>query len=160
MGCHVPALLLFARQQTRGEADAQDLVQEALVECWGGRPDSAPPAAARVYATIRRRAADWGRSQDRRTRREAAACEGVEDGWFDGGVEERERNRMLQEAIGELPGDCREVLTLKTWGGLTFAEIAQALGIPANTAASRYRYGLEHLRQVLRRQNRLEMLKG
>ncbi|RPI95425.1 MAG: hypothetical protein EHM39_11765, partial [Chloroflexi bacterium] len=31
---HTPALLLFARQQTRSEADAQDLVQEAIVESW------------------------------------------------------------------------------------------------------------------------------
>ena len=31
---HVPRLLLFARQQARSEADAQDLVQEAIVEAW------------------------------------------------------------------------------------------------------------------------------
>jgi RNA polymerase sigma-70 factor (ECF subfamily) len=38
-------------------------------------------------------------------------------------------------------------VTLKVWGELTFAEIAIALEIPANTAASRYRYGLEELRK-------------
>lgn len=42
----------------------------------------------------------------------------------------------------------REVVTLKVWGGLTFAEIAEALEIPANTAASRYRYGLIELRKL------------
>jgi len=40
------------------------------------------------------------------------------------------------------------VITLKIWGGLTFAEIAAALEIPANTAASRYRYGLAELRKL------------
>ena len=33
---------------------------------------------------------------------------------------------------------------------MTFAEIADALGIPANTAASRYRYGLDKLQAHLR----------
>jgi RNA polymerase sigma-70 factor (ECF subfamily) len=42
----------------------------------------------------------------------------------------------------------REVVILKVWGELTFAEIAEALDIPANTAASRYRYGLEELRKI------------
>jgi len=40
------------------------------------------------------------------------------------------------------------VVTLKIWGELTFAEIAEALEIPANTAASRYRYGLAELRKL------------
>jgi RNA polymerase sigma-70 factor (ECF subfamily) len=47
-----------------------------------------------------------------------------------------------------LPDIYREVITLKIWGELTFAEIAQALEIPANTAASRYRYGLVELRKL------------
>jgi RNA polymerase sigma-70 factor (ECF subfamily) len=39
---------------------------------------------------------------------------------------------------------------LKLWEGLTFEDIAGVLGIPANTAASRYRYALEKLRGRLR----------
>jgi RNA polymerase sigma-70 factor (ECF subfamily) len=39
---------------------------------------------------------------------------------------------------------------LKLWEGLTFEQIAEALDIPANTAASRYRYGLDKLRGLLR----------
>jgi len=137
---HVPALLLFARQQSRCEADAQDLVQEAVVEAWQRQAHGAPPPLAMVYATIRRRALDWGRSQDRRAAREAAAQAEHPECWFDSSIEDRDRAR--QEHY-------REVITLKTWGGLTFAEIAEALEIPANTAASRYRYGLEELRKAL-----------
>jgi RNA polymerase sigma-70 factor (ECF subfamily) len=48
----------------------------------------------------------------------------------------------------QLPDIYREVVTLKVWGELTFAEIAESLDIPANTAASRYRYGLEELRKL------------
>ena len=144
---HAPRLLLFARQQTRAEADAQDVVQEAVVECWHRQADGTPPAAAMVFATIRRRAIDLGRNADRRAVREDVAARAIPEEWFDGGVEERETSRVIQEAMNRLPDNYREVVTLKVWGELTFAEIAEALEIPANTAASRYRYGVAELRK-------------
>lgn len=157
---HAPGLLLFARQQTRCEADAQDVVQEALVEAWRRRVDGAPPPLALVFTTIRRRATDWGRSHDRRVARETAAQAEVSECWFDSGIEDRERNRLIEEAMRKLQPNYREVVTLKAWGGLTFAEIAEALEIPANTAASRYRYGLEELRRALRGETLIEALRG
>jgi len=143
---HTPVFLLFARQQARCEADAQDLVQEAILECWRRNANQAPPAAL-VFATLRRRAIDLGRREDRRAGREAAAGVDSPQSWFEPVVEERERGRLIEEAMRALPEIYREVVTLKVWGGLTFAEIAAALEIPANTAASRYRYGLAELRQ-------------
>ncbi len=56
----------------------------------------------------------------------------------------------LDAALGELPSEQRAVVHLKLWEGLTFEAIAAALDIPLNTAASRYRYGLDKLRQRLR----------
>ena len=157
---HVPGLLLFARQQSRCEADAQDLVQQAVVEAWQRDADGAPPPLALVFATIRRRAADWGRSQDRRAAREAAAHAETPECWFDSSIEDRDRSRLIQEAMNKLQENYREVVTLKTWGGLTFAEIAEALEIPANTAASRYRYGIEELRKALGSQALIESLRA
>ncbi len=60
-----------------------------------------------------------------------------------------ERDPELEVALARLPEDQREVLALKTEGELTFEEIGLVLGIPANTAASRYRYALEKLRAAL-----------
>ena len=112
-------------------------------------PDGrAPPAAGMVFATIRRRAIDRGRSADRRIVREAVAAREIPEAWFDGGVEAQEQSRLIQAAMSKLPEPYREVVTLKVWGELTFAEIAAALEIPANTAASRYRYGLAELRKL------------
>jgi RNA polymerase sigma-70 factor (ECF subfamily) len=54
---------------------------------------------------------------------------------------------LLLRRVEELPADQKEVLFLKVFDGLTFKEIALVCGISANTAASRYRYGLEKLRQ-------------
>jgi len=143
-----PNLLLFARQQARSEADAQDLAQEAVVEAWRRQGDGTPPPLALVFATIRRRAVDLARREDRRTGRERAAMEPLPVAWFDASVEDRELNELIEDAMSRLPDRYREVITLKVWGGLTFAEIADTLGIPANTAASRYRYGLAELRKL------------
>jgi RNA polymerase sigma-70 factor, ECF subfamily len=147
---HTPKFLLFARQQARSEADAQDLVQEAVVEAARRQNDSQPPAPALVFATIRRRAIDLARSENRRASLERAAAEPLPGSWFDTSVEDHERNQLIQDAMSRLPEMYREVVTLKVWGGLTFAEIADTLGIPTNTAASRYRYGLIELRKLTR----------
>jgi RNA polymerase sigma-70 factor (ECF subfamily) len=147
---YAPRLLLFARQQSRREADAQDLVQEAVLDCWRRQPGSQPPPLALVFASIRRRAVDLARSSGRRANREAAALDELPACWFDSSPEERERVRLLEQAMRALPAIYREAVTLKVWGGLTFAEMAETLQIPANTAASRYRYGILELRKLTR----------
>jgi RNA polymerase sigma-70 factor (ECF subfamily) len=55
----------------------------------------------------------------------------------------------IAAALASLPSEQREVVVMKIDGGLTFAQIAQVLGISPNTAASRYRYALEKLRNFL-----------
>ena len=64
-------------------------------------------------------------------------------------MEEDEDALMLREAVESLSDKLREVITLKVWSGLTFAEIGKVLKISHNTAASRYRYGLELLQREL-----------
>jgi RNA polymerase sigma-70 factor (ECF subfamily) len=144
-----PRFYLFARQHIGSEADAQDLVQDAVVECWQRRAADAPPPPAAVYATIRHRAIDLARSRERRARREQAD-ESPAPCWFDTSAEDRERGRIIQKAMIQLPQMYRDVITLKIWGGLTFAEIATVLGLSAHTAASRYRYGLSELRALVK----------
>jgi RNA polymerase sigma-70 factor (ECF subfamily) len=147
---HAHRFLLFARQKARCEADAQDLVQEAVMEASQRNGNNGPPPLALVYATIHRRAIDWARAEDRRMGRESVVNSETPQAWFDTGVEDRERAVLIQNAVSRLPEIYREVVTLKIWAGLTFAEIADSLQIPANTAASRYRYGLEELRKLTR----------
>jgi RNA polymerase sigma-70 factor, ECF subfamily len=146
---HAASFWLYARQMARREADAQDLMQEAIMESARRVGTGKPPEPALVFATIHRRAIDLGRQEDRRQAREIAASDPTAS-WFDTSVEERERARAIQSALEKLPEIYRETVTLKIWGGLTFLEIAEALGIPANTAASRYRYGLQELRKIMR----------
>jgi RNA polymerase sigma-70 factor (ECF subfamily) len=68
---------------------------------------------------------------------------------FEEGENRDETRRILTEGLQALPKKFAEVITLKLWGEQTFAEIGEALGISLNTAASRYRYGIEALRKQL-----------
>ena len=55
----------------------------------------------------------------------------------------------LQHALDQLPEEQREVVIMRIWNGMTLEEIGAATGVPPNTAASRYRYALERLRERL-----------
>ena len=146
LGTHGPSLLLFARTRTRSEADAEDLLQEAVVES-AGKNEGNLPDLPLVYATIRRRAIDLARKTDRRIAREEVVAEESDTCWFDDTIEQKETARVIDRAIKKMPEKFREVVILKIWSDLTFAQIAEALDIPLNTAASRYRYGLEILKR-------------
>jgi len=62
----------------------------------------------------------------------------------------KELAEEVQEALNRLPGTQREVLILKVYGDKTFREIAGILELSLNTVASRYRYGLDKLRELLK----------
>src|SRR5262245_48343117 len=146
---HGPAHLLLARQYVPDRADAEDVVQEAFVRFWRAR-ERAGDARAYLFGCVKGCALEWLRGQRRRTRREEAVARGEVRPLFESRLLEDERRRQIESAMQLLPGEQREVVVLKVWGELSFAEIAEALGVSANTAASRYRYALEKLRHRLR----------
>lgn len=61
-----------------------------------------------------------------------------------------EQHLDVRRAVMALPPEQAAVVALKIWHDLDFAEIARALRISPNTAASRYRYALAKLRVLLR----------
>ena len=142
-----PGLLLFARQWVHSAADAEDIVQEAFIKFW--RRNHKIENRALLYAAVRSIALDFIRRDSRRARREASAVGETEEFVEPEFEFEDDTQRALAEAINYLPCEQREVLVMKIWNELTFAEIADALGISQNTAASRYRYALAALRNSL-----------
>ena len=68
---------------------------------------------------------------------------------FEPGLEQAEERAALEAAIRTLPVEQREVVSLKTWGELTFQQIATVTDESPNTVASRYRLALATLRQRL-----------
>jgi RNA polymerase sigma-70 factor (ECF subfamily) len=145
---HGAALVFFARQWVASHADAEDIVQDAFVRFWRSRERAIDPAAY-LYACVRHGALDWQRHQARKLRREQAVARPEAEPMFCGGLEQDERRAAIAAALVGLPENQREVLVMKIWGGLSFPQIADALSIPANTAASRYRYALSTLREEL-----------
>ncbi len=142
-----PGLLLFARQWARSTADAEDIVQEAFVKIWRRNHNIANRGL--LYATVRSIALDVLRRDSRRTRRESAAVSESDQMVQPMFEVEDESQRALVAALDLLPDEQREVLVMKIWNDLTFAEIASALEISQNTAASRYRYALAALKKNL-----------
>ncbi|MFL6528754.1 MAG: RNA polymerase sigma factor [Chthoniobacterales bacterium] len=142
-----PGLVLFARQFVQSIADAEDIVQDAFVKFW--RKQHSIENRALLFAAVRSIALDAIRRDARRARRELAASAESEQISAPQFETENDEQRALSVAVDRLPPDQREVLVMKIWNDLTFAEIGGALGISQNTAASRYRYALTSLKKSL-----------
>ena len=144
---HSAALVLFARQWSATQADAEDAAQNGFLKFWRTRSRSKDELAY-LYACVRSAAMDLGRGDRRRNTREIGAAKADESA-FEPSLERSERQAAIEAALNQLPGDQREVVVMKIWGGLTFVQIAEALGVPLNTAASRYRYAIATLETEL-----------
>lgn len=66
-------------------------------------------------------------------------------------LEQEDTHRAVWTALRSLPAAQAEVVVLKTWEGMTFAEIAEVLEESPNTVASRYQYGLQKLADRLKK---------
>jgi RNA polymerase sigma-70 factor, ECF subfamily len=64
-------------------------------------------------------------------------------------IEGSAERAVVLDALAGLPAEQREVVMLKVYEQLTFQEIGRVVQASANTVASRYRYALKKLRQVL-----------
>jgi RNA polymerase sigma-70 factor (ECF subfamily) len=142
-----PGLVLFARQWVRSQADAEDVVQEAFVRFW--RRDHNIDNRALLYAAVRSAALDLIRRDGRRARRETEVYSGMAQFSEPQFSTMDDSQGILATSIERLPHEQREVLVMKIWNELTFAEIGETLGISQNTAASRYRYALAALKKDL-----------
>lgn len=150
---HAQPLFAFLLNLTRNEDDTRDLLQELFVKL-ARQPDLLKRVRDERAFLIRlahNAAIDLMRRRGARDKtRERFTAEFDSPFATTADPDEEEFRRALAEALGELPPDQRAVVHLKLWEGLTFDQIAEALEIPMNTAASRYRYGLDKLRDRLR----------
>ncbi len=150
---HADALYAFLLNVSRVEADARDALQELFCRL-AGRPGALPglrDERAYLLRLSHNQAIDLMRRRDTRNRAHAGlVAETVELFAQAADPDEAAFRLELAVALGELPEDQRAVVHLKLWEGMTFDRIAEVLGVSPNTAASRYRYGLDKLRSRLR----------
>ena len=65
------------------------------------------------------------------------------------GLAEREGDRQVQQAIESLAQDKRQLVVMKVYGRLTFAQIVAVLGEPLSTISSRYQRALDEIRSLM-----------
>jgi RNA polymerase sigma-70 factor (ECF subfamily) len=151
---HAARLLLFARQWLPGRADAEDAVQAGFVKFWRNKPHASDSDTPLLYTTVRCAALDLLKRNARRARREERVALETDDVWWDAdSLGGKEMAGDIRRAMERLSGEQREVIVLRVWGGLSFAEIAATLGENINTVSARYRYALAHLKKLLTKEN-------
>jgi RNA polymerase sigma factor (sigma-70 family) len=139
---YAAALELYARQWCRC---ADDAVQEAFIELAAQRSPPDDPVAW-LYRVVRNKAIDALRSAARRKRHE---CDARPD-WFVAAADDRLDAAAAAAALESLPIELREVVVTRIWGGLSFQQIGQLVGVSDSTAHRRYESGLSDLRERLR----------
>jgi RNA polymerase sigma-70 factor, ECF subfamily len=150
---HAQALFAFLLNFTRHEADTRDLLQELFIKLARnpGQLNGVRQERAFLIRLAHNLAIDALRRRSTRERNYDQLA-GDAPAFFAPAADPDEQafRESLTQALGQLPADQRAVLHLKLWEDLTFEQIAEALDISPNTAASRYRYGLDKLRERLR----------
>jgi RNA polymerase sigma-70 factor (ECF subfamily) len=148
---HASGLFHYLVTFTKNEADARDLLQELFIKLARGTPQEMRSEKAFLYRLAHNLAIDWMRRRKTRWDSEERLLREVEDGLQTlPDPDALTLARCFAQAMKSLPAEQRTIVQLKLWDGLTFEEIAEAQKIPLNTAASRYRYGLDKLRTLLR----------
>ena len=133
-------LVLYGRALGLSHAEAEDVLQETFITLM---QQSQPPTKLENYCvrSFRNRALNYRRSLWRRLTRELESSR-----WFERSSNESPAEREAMRCLEELPLEQREVIVLKIWHRRTFEEIGEVLDISPNTAAGRYRYGLQKLK--------------
>jgi RNA polymerase sigma-70 factor (ECF subfamily) len=107
-----------------------------------------------ILTLTRSRAIDIWRSRARRTNKEQQGLEKVYRAQDpcpspEGASEHTERCTQLRAALDCLPREQRVAIETAYFAGLSYAEVASALGQPLGTVKSRIRLGLTSLRRQL-----------
>jgi len=139
---HGPALLAYAAALLRDPSAAEDVLHQVFLQLLRGRVAISGDPAPYLFRAVRNTALNHLRGQSREVE---LAGGGV---WLESPDGSRETSLALQSALKALPDEQREMVVLKVWGQMTFEEAANVVGISPNTAASRYRYGLEKLKEI------------
>jgi RNA polymerase sigma-70 factor, ECF subfamily len=144
----------MVRQVLRDPAQSEEVAQEVLLEIWrtASRFDPAKGSAAAWALTIaHRRAVDRVRSENASSRREQKAV--FEDATEGDNVAEiveasldRQRVNRCLDGLTDLQ---RESIKLAYYGGYSYPEVSQLLGVALGTVKTRIRDGLIRMRDCM-----------
>jgi RNA polymerase sigma-70 factor (ECF subfamily) len=150
----------IAMRMVRRSADAEDLAQEAFIRSYRALAGY-PPSRRRELqprAWLAAIVANLGRDRARRRRPAEAGLDGVAEMTPDGdpGPEHlaaaREAERAWRARLDALPARYGRAVELRHVSGLSYPELAEALGRPVNTVKSDVHRGVRLLREGLLRE--------
>jgi len=151
-----PRLVALARGMLRyygGEAAAMDVVQTVLCRVVGSDRSviaDVDDVAAWLSRGVRNECLNYRRTIDRRDARESVVRDStVRDSLNPGHTPDpADSFAQLNDALGKLPENLREILLLKHAAGLTFDQMALSLHENRSTIATRYSKALKLLREA------------
>jgi RNA polymerase sigma-70 factor, ECF subfamily len=148
-----PAVLGTVRRILRDPAQSEEVMQEVLLEVWrtASRFDpAAGTAVAWITMLAHRRAVDRVRSEQRASERELrAATATIEYDEVSDAVQTSLEQERVRRCLAGLTDLQRESVTLAYYGGYSYREVAQLLGVAVGTVKTRMRDGLIRLRDCL-----------
>jgi RNA polymerase sigma-70 factor (ECF subfamily) len=147
-----PVCRVLARYAPRN-GDVEDMSQEVFLRVYGARDRYRTSGEFSTW--LFRIVLNVARSAYRRRRRQPESVDAGQaaatSAPADQTAQRKEEDRLVEEAVAALPPRLREVLVLKQFAELTFAEVAQATSLPASTVKARVRAALDRLRVELKR---------
>ena len=149
---HGPRLYALLLRMLRETADAEEVLQETLVDAWKRAGEYAPSRGsveAWLITIARSRAIDRIRHRGARLRlvRQAEQLAPAEPPPAD--PPDVHAQTRLRRALGTLPPEQRRALELAYWEGLSQSEISEHTGDPLGTVKTRVRLGLQRLAELL-----------
>ena len=148
-GRHLPVMLGLARRILGNAADAEDVAQEAMLRVWTHAPRWQPLAVFRTWLTRvvvnlcldRKRRAAWVALDE--------AGDIVDPALDAGEAAEDERDRLVEDAIGQLPARQRTAIVLTYGDGMSNAEVAEVIGTTVSAVETLLVRGKQNLRRAL-----------
>ncbi len=141
-----------------GASDGPDLAAQVFVAAFEGRQkfkseyESAKPWLYGIAANLVRRhfrkAKRGRRAFQRMAGRDQAELVSDPMPRVDDRYEAEERAERLRAALGQLRPQDRDIILLAVWEGLSYAEIAESLGVPIGTVRSRLARSRERLKEL------------
>ncbi|MGD9128627.1 MAG: RNA polymerase sigma factor [Planctomycetia bacterium] len=134
--------------------DADDVLQEVFVRLARSREQftRVENLTAYVFTVARNEAVRFGKRRSRRRSVEVTLNAETLGIGGAGEAERQEQADLIASGLARLNAAQREIVELKAFAGLTFAEIATVTKTPQGTVATRYRKGIEVLRTFFERQ--------